>query len=162
MPIGVALIAVAVLVAEIVFSMGVDRCAMDIRSGEYRMCFIQEPAGAGYSFLTRFILGASVVFAVASLVRIWAIRFEVIVFVVWTLVFAWVTSNAFVPAREMICLPDPSGTSQSIPPTLGVCYLPWVPGFPRMAVWVLVSAAILAVGYFFRRLTSVRGTPAVA
>jgi len=167
------LIAVAILVWEIVYSSGVDPCSIDIGSGAYQMCYIQEPAGQGFSVLARCILGASVVFAVAYLMRVWAVRLDVIAFVVWTLVFVWVTSNPFVSKDvashhglaqrtldEMVCLPNPPGVAVSIPPTLGTCYLPWVPGVERMAVWLVVSAAILLAGYVFRRLRSTRRTPA--
>jgi hypothetical protein len=118
---------------------------------------MREPGGGALTFVAWFILGASVILAVAYAVRVWAPRLDLIIFVVWTLAFVWVTSNRNVALSDYVCLPGYPG--QSIPPSLGTCYQPWVPGFPRMAVWLLVSAAILGVGYLFRRRRSTSTRP---
>ena len=121
---------------------------------------MREPGGGWFTFVAWFILGASVILAVAYALKVWAPRLDLIIFVVWTLAFVWVTSNPNVALSDYVCLTGYPG--QSIPPSLGTCYQPWVPGLPRMAVWLLVSAVILVAGYLFRRLRSARIRTATA
>ena len=146
-----ALIAVAFVVFEIAISGGIGRCPPDRMLGSYRVCFLPEPTGAGFSFVARFILGASVVLAVADTFRTRAVRLDLVAFASWTVAFVWVTSNPNVALSDFVCVPSQ-----------GICYQPWVPGFARMGLWFLISAAILLAGYLFRRLRFRRKSPAIA
>lgn len=108
-----------------------------------------EPGQADWTLLARLILGATVIVAAAYALRIWAGRLDLIALIVWTVWFAF---DAFDPVvhpvtrSDLICPPGATGE-------FAACYRPWVPGFEPMARWLVVSVAILVVGYLFRRLT---------
>jgi len=158
-PIVVALVALAVVDWQVVSSGRIVPTVGPAATGPlagYLVVGQPEPAGDWFSFVARFIVGASVVVAVAHAFRIRAVRLDLVAFVVWTVVFVWVTSNPNVALPDYVCRPGPG---QSIPPSLGTCYQPWVPGLPRMAVWFLASAAILLTGSLLRRWRSATSRP---
>ncbi len=123
--------------------------------------------GAGWAFCDRqvdpgtgdlqgimgLILGASVLVALAYAARLSA-RFgrsrpELLAFLGWTIGFWHSASTPNYALSDRVCIAGLNpGFIEEEP--LGQCFLPWVPGWDRMALWLLVSLAILGMGYLLR------------
>jgi hypothetical protein len=115
------------------------------------VCGFDNGAGMG-PHVAGFLVGAAVILAITYAARLRAARIDLVVLIAWTIVF-WVVANA--NPLDIAC-PPPGD------PNNAYCYVPWTPGPARMAVWALVSAAILVAGNLVRRVRLAQRSPAGA
>ncbi len=116
----------------------------------YVLSYLTDPHWGALATVARLVFISTVILAFSYAARVRRPRLDLIALVVWTVGFAYVIfSPVSFNAAPRACGPDDPGV-----PALGTCYIAWVPGWDRMALWAVVSAAILVTGYVLRRVRS--------
>ncbi len=113
----------------------------------YVLSYLTDPHSSALAIVARLVFISTVILAMSYAARVRRPRIDLVALVAWTVGFAYVVfSPVSFNAAPRACGPDDAGV-----PALGTCYIAWVPGWDRMALWAVVSVAILVTGYLFRR-----------